>query len=222
MKICEITIPEYPTHIPLTKSRRPKYYPEKEHIPKKYQTSRYTFKKYNKQLYLFDKVEKRRVIKNKKNKDKPRYLKLSGNDIISGYASPHIRAKIARELKNFYRPYIQDFVKTNGQITTFPLQIEWDLYTTVDRSNFDLDNLFFYYKYFEDTLFESESKDESELSREGEDIIPLIPDDNIQYVTKPGSAPKLIPINNWNDRKFVFKFYHDRRKILQQYELWND
>jgi hypothetical protein len=193
----EIVIPKFITKILLSAKRRPKYYTKKDKIPKKYQDC--IFKK----GYLVN-VNGAKIVKNIRSVGTPKYEQLSGNSLLSGYASPYTRAKIARELKAFYKPFVKEFVKKNGAFTEFPIRVTWDVYTDISSTNWDASNLFFYYKYFEDTLFLEDTK--------------VIPDDCIKYITfSPGA--KIIPVDNWEKRKFVFKFYYDDRTELKR-EPW--
>jgi len=193
-KVAEIIIPQFITKILASKSRRPTYYKKTDKIPKKYQ--KYSFSG----NYLVDDHGKR-ILKNTRTVGKEIYQQLSGNNLLSGYGSYHMRAKIAKRLKAFYKPFVLNYVKTHGPITTFPLRIEWDVYKYIGTPNWDASNLFFYYKYFEDTLFEKG--------------VELIPDDNVSFITwSPG--PKIIPVDDPTKQKFVFRFYHDTRPELKQ------
>lgn len=193
----EIIIPKFITKVLISKKRQPKYYTKEDILPKKYKNNNFRGK------YLVDAYGKR-IVKNIRSVGTPRYEKLSGNNLLSGYGSHHIRAKIAKELKEFYKPFVKEFVKKNGKFTTFPLRVEWDVYTELEAENWDASNLFFYYKYFEDTLFLPD--------------IQLIPDDCVKYITfSPGI--KIIPVDDWEQRKFIFRFYYDDRKELKR-EPW--
>lgn len=190
--------------------------------------------------YLYDDEADERVVANPNKAGEPRYRKLSGNDFSSGYGSPHIRASLVRGLKDFYRP----FVLKMDAITEFPVWVEWYMYTTIPKRLFDLTNFWFYYKYFEDALTdwclcnkESGQEDyfrlKSELDKAVENIdrndrdqyeiiAPVIPDDNVKYISKPGTAPILCPIDRWEDRKFVFKFYKDTRECITNSTFYNE
>jgi len=193
--IQEIVIPEYITRVQISKSRRKKYFKKGDEIPKKYQKSEFTYKG----GFLVD-ADGVRVIKNPRAAGTPRYEVLSGNKITSGYATPHIRNRISSALKDFYRPHVQKM----KPITQYPLRVEWEFWTTVDPANFDMSNFWFYYKYFEDTL-----------TREG-----IIPDDSVQFITSPAS-PILVPIEDFEDRKFIFRFYQDDRPVIREHDLWS-
>jgi hypothetical protein len=44
----------------------------------------------------------------------------------------------------------------------------------------------------------------------------IIVDDSPLYITKPGSAPLFCPIDNFEDRRIVFKFYKDLRPEIEK------
>lgn len=192
----KIELLQYPKNMQLTKGRRAVYY-KKENLPKKYQKlvndGIYTF---NKKGLLVDE-KKKRVIKNKASLNKPRLLVFSGNDLISGYSTPHTRNKMSNYLKNeFFIPAIKKSNLKPFNSFDYPLIVNSEIHTTVNSFPlWDLSNLFFYYKYFEDSL-----KD-----------CGIIPDDNFLYITKPGNGFELFPVEEEKHRKFVFTFYKDEK-----------
>ena len=192
-----ITIPRYITRIQTSKQRRRTYYKKVggKQIPKKY-----SLLGFDKQGFLVD-AEGERIVSNPRSHGKPKYEYLSGNTLTSGYSTPFMRSRIAREMHNFYAP----FVRSMRPMTEYPLRIEWDFYTTVDKPDFDLSNFWFYLKYFEDTLTSEK----------------IIPDDNISYITHSAS-PKLIPVDSFTQRKFVFRFYLDEREEIKNHPLWKN
>lgn len=212
--LATIEIPQFITKVKTANKRRTKYYKKKKKgwsprdLPPTYEEKLESGEYSMDGKYLLDENGEKKVA-NPQTAGKPRYETLSGNKLLSGYGSPFTRAKLARGLKDFYRPFIREQIKEHGKIETFPLRVTWDLYTTVeDAPNWDLFNLFFYYKYFEDSLHETEDDD-------GNTFESLIPDDNVKFITwAPG--PKLIPVDKWEERKFIFRFYHDRRNRLQR------
>lgn len=207
MLLRTIEVPKYIREVMLSRSRRPEYYHKDKgrKIPKKYMkelpSGKYFF---NGKGFLVNNETGKRIVSNSSISNKPRYVKLSGNRLITGFGSPHVRNKIVNSLKDFYAPFVREHLQEYGPITQFPLRVEWDFHTVIeDKDKFDASNLFFYYKYFEDALFKDF------------DGISLIPDDNIRYVTHP-PGPKIIPIENDEDRKFVFRFYYDDRAELKR------
>jgi hypothetical protein len=221
--LATIEIPQYIDSIELSKKQRPKYYRKSKgkwkprNLPKTYKSKLTSGEYFLKKGYLIDKETNKKILANPQSAGKPKYEKFSGNKLLSGYGSPFIRAKLVGALKDFYRPFVQDFIEDNGPITTFPLRITWDIYTTVEEApNWDLFNLFFYYKYFEDSLFETTDVEKDHpILYKNEKLKQLIPDDNVQYITwSPG--PRLIPVDTWDNRKFIFKIYHDDRTELRR------
>jgi hypothetical protein len=195
-----LIIPKYITKIQMSKKRRKRYYKKGKNgwkprdLPKTYQEKvdkgewTISSKGY---LCVEDGSKK---IANPQAAGTPRYEALSGNSLMTGYGSYHTRNKITEELKKFYRKPVRNQLKP---IKFFPLIITWDFYTTLGEANWDLDNMFFYWKYLQDVLVDQN----------------IIPDDTVEYITYPPSA-RMVPVENWEDRKFVFKFYQDERRLI--------
>lgn len=214
--LATIEVPKFITRVQTAKQRRAVYFKKnKKGEWKPRNPSKTLQKKIDKGIYsvknnfILDENGQREVA-NRTVAGKPRYEVLSGNKLLSGFASPFTRAKLVTGLKDFYRPFVQEHFLKHGQISTFPLRITWDIYTTVEDSpNWDLFNLFFYYKYFEDSLHEKTTED-NKIYYKNKPLNPLIPDDNVKYITW-GPGPKLIPVDDWENRKFIFRIYHDNR-----------
>ena len=190
-----ITIPQYPTRIQLTNSRRPQYYTDVKNIPKKYQNLRYVFKAGK----LYDIKRKKFVARNEASRQKPRYVTISGNNLYSRMHE-RVRIKIMHELKSTMRPYLPDKLDLK-----FPVKVTMRVYRTVDTGNWDLDNFnIFYFKAFFDLL-----RDEK-----------LIPDDSIQYIVAVGS--ELIPITDDAERRLEFIFETSQRSEITEHLLYQD
>jgi len=198
-----LVIPEYIKEVKLSNKQRPKYYKKEDHdkLPNKYKTGRY---KYDSEGRLFDVLEEQHVIKNKKSVGKPKIITISGNDVISGYSTPMIRDKIVKVLKDHYRIYVQQQLKPFKN-DNFPLRVEWFLHTV--PGHYDMSNLFLYNKYLEDSLTETYDP----VGKK--ELVPIIPDDNLKYITIP-AAPIFVPVNTLSERKFVFNFYKDDREEI--------
>lgn len=199
-----LTIPNYPLRYKASNSRRAKYWKaHHKNRPKKYQH----LTEKDEDGYLLDENGDK-VIKNPQSAGKPRYISLSGNNFTTGM-HPAVRSKAVHFLRDFYMPFVTSQLKPFKKL---PLIVEWDFYSPVD-TEFDMSNFWFYYKYLEDCFTETKHK--------GKDLDPILPDDNRRYVTKP-AAPLLHPVESIEDRKFVFKFYHDERKLIKNHPLWNN
>lgn len=214
-----IEIPLYPQRIKLsngTVKGKPYTKADLRRLPKTYTKERGYY--FNGLGILKDK-EGNTVYKNSKTVGKGNYETLSGNKLSSGYGDPHMRARIVKALKDFYRPFVRALSPIS--LEEFPIRLEWDLYATVSPCNFDLSNFWFYYKYFEDVLFEKEDPRYKDLpERHRRYWTPIIPDDSIRYVTQPGNNPRLFPIENSDDRKFIFRIYTDHREELMNHPIW--
>lgn len=205
--VAVITIPEYPTKIKMSDKTRAVYYKlnktrwKPRSLPKTYKAKlKDEVWRKDKDGYLLDEDGKR-VLANPQKAGKPNYEHLSGNRFTTGFGHYAVRAKIVNGLKDYYKQHIDI-----EPITEFPVICEWEFHSKVrGQANFDMSNFWFYYKYFEDCLVD----------------LGIIPDDNIQFVTKPGS-PLYIPVEKWEQRKFVFKFYLDDRQILKEKDTWSE
>jgi len=161
---------------------------------------------WNKQGYLADKESGERLIANSRRAGKPSYDPISGNRIISANSTGR-QAKYKNAIKDFYRPFIKDQLEPIDR-DLFPVRLEMYMHTVVNRNGnlFDLSNLWFYRKYFEDVLFEVDP--------------PIIPDDNVKFITDH-RGPTLIPIDDWEDREIKFEFHQDNRDEIDEHEFWN-
>lgn len=182
-----IEIPKYIKRVKLSNKRKPTYYKKtsKKPVPKKYKDLKFV----KGVLVHPDGVK---VVANSRSVGTPRFKKINGQEIYSGMPH-HMRAKIVKEMKESFKKHLKDV----EPITEFPIQIEVEIHTTIEEGNWDLDNLWIYNKCFQDALADAG----------------IIPDDNIQYITKPG-APEFIPIADEQERKLVWKLYKDDRKVI--------
>lgn len=205
-----LEIPEFITKVQISKKRRKKYYRKKNGkwkpraLPKtfKEKLDNGTYKLDSKG-YLLNKKGNRKVA-NPQAAGTPKYAALSGNNFYSGYNSHFIRAKLTKELKKFYEPFVDKQLDPFRK-TEYPLAIQWDLHTTLGKGDWDADNLGFYWKYLQDTLVATGK----------------IPDDNIKFITIPPS-PRFVPVEDWKDRKFVVRFYSDIRENVLEYFKQNN
>lgn len=159
------------------------------------------WKKKGSYTYLYDSKTDKRFVANKQSAGTPNYQVIGGNHMISS-RSEWPKKYIKDGLKEFYKPYVTSMTPFNS--SDYPLHIHWHLYTQPDRNanDFDLDNLWVYSKYFFDSLTDHN----------------IIEDDGITYITNL-YGPTLHPVDEWNDRKFVFDFYSDNRNVLN-HEFW--
>lgn len=191
-----IEIPLFIKDVQLSKKRRATYYKKtsKKPLPKKYQHL-----KYNKKGILVSELGIP-VIANPRAVGTPRFKRINGQEIYSGMPH-HMRSKIVKSIKDSFK----DILKKHGPINQFPIQLEMKLYDSIGNANWDLDNLWIYNKCFQDSLTDAG----------------IIPDDHIGYITK-AAAPEFVPIENPDDRKFVFTLFHDDREIIQNHHFYKE
>lgn len=160
---------------------------------------------WNSQGYL-ENADGERLIANSRRVGKESSDSISGNRIISANSTGR-QARYKNAVKNFYRPFIKDHLEPIDR-SLFPVRLEMYIRTVVNRNGnlFDLSNLWFYRKYFEDTLFEVDP--------------PIIPDDSVQFITDH-RGPTLIPVEDWDRRELIFQFHQDNRQKIQDHEFWN-
>mgnify|MGYP000271235373 CR=1 FL=1 len=187
----EIIIPQYLTHVQLTKGRRPKYYTKGTHIPKKYNK----YKEYDSKnrLLNFNKVP---IVANPASVNKPRIKKINGQELYSGNMPPHMRSKVVSVIKQHFSDHL---CKCNPLID-FPIAITAELFTIPGAMNWDLDNQWIYHKCFQDALVDAK----------------IIPDDNIFYVTQ-APAFSYTPVERMEDRKLIYRINKDDRQIFKEH-----
>ena len=215
-----LIIPQYQAEVQISKSQQKKFYKKKRggfyprKLPKTYRDklANGLYSIGSDGLVLNEKGQP--ILANPGKAGKPKIKKLNGNEFASGFSTHFIRAKLVNAMKDFYRPIVREQMIPFQQ-EDYPLWVDWHLYTTIKPRLFDLTNMWFYWKYLEDCLFETEDPD-------GHPLDPIIPDDNIKYITKPATAPIFHPIDNWEDRKFIFYFYKDDREEFNNFELWKN
>jgi len=188
----EITIPEYITHVQLSKRRKAKHYKRGDKMPLKYQDRKKY--KFDREGYLVSAKGGLRVIANPRSAGTPKFLKINGQAIYSGNMRPMVRAKVVNAMKEFFAEHIKDM-----RVLRWPYRIEADLYAPIAAGNWDLDNQWIYHKCFIDALV-AEGK---------------LFDDNIMFVTgSPGF--RYFPVDEPEQRKLVYRLIpEDRTEILE-------
>jgi hypothetical protein len=151
-----------------------------------------------------------RVIANTDQVGKARVNNINGQAIYNGFISKQQRNKMMNSIKDQFR----QFAMTCPQLNKYPLLMEVEVHDVpVDKvfsngQDWDLGNRIFpYNKAFEDVLKGSDCN--------------IIEDDSIWYITGP-AAPLFVPIEKTEDRKLVYKFYLDRRKVVLDNPFYQD
>ncbi len=187
----EIIIPQYLTHVQLTKGRRPKYYTKGGKIPKKYQQ----LKEFDVKGRLLG-VDKKPLIANSASVNKPRIKKINGQELYSGNMPPHLRSKIVGVMKDHFIEHL----KHCKPVLEFPIAITAELHTVPGILNWDLDNQWIYHKCFQDALVSAQ----------------IIPDDNIFYITQ-APAFSYTPVERLEDRQLIYRISKDDRQIFKEH-----
>lgn len=153
-------------------------------------------KKYKKPVqFVMDKKGDRKQI-GPKNKDKEQWDSISGQAVYTGMHN-RLRTNMVLFLKDYFRTIIREQLRPVKE-SEYPIKISCELHTTTNRK-WDASNMWIYGKVLEDTLVD-----------EG-----VITDDSNKYVTLPPTAPFVVPIDDWEKRKIVFKFNKDTRKVFK-------
>lgn len=179
-ELLKIEIPQYITHVRLSKSRRAKYYTVnmRRKLPKKYKNANYG---YNSKGVLINLLTKEPVIANPKTVGTPREKKINGQEIYSGNVPPTIRSIIVREMKQFYKQFIPSTHKIREKC-----KIKLEIFNAIGVGNQDLDNMsWIILKVVQDVLVEKQ----------------VLPEDNILVVDN--LEIQFHPIDSEENRKLV-------------------
>lgn len=143
----QIHIPDYLRELQVSKTRRPKYYKNPDKIPTRFKTSRYTFK--NGKLY--DTESKLYPCANINLLEKPRFVRINGNDIMRMH--PQTWAKIVLALHEMFSDAIKAQVTREEALKIpFPWKIGLEFRTHHGYADWDIDNPWIYEKCFHDAL----------------------------------------------------------------------
>jgi hypothetical protein len=185
-----IEIPEYITHVELSKSRKAKYYTKGVKVPQKYAK----FKKRDLKGRLIG-ADGHPLIANPAVAGTPRLHKINGQQLYSGNMNPMMRSKVVGIIKEFFKP----FTSTLEPITQLPVRVESDLYAPLAARNWDLDNQWIYHKCFLDSLVANN----------------VLPDDNVMFITQ-APAFRFFPCEHKEERKIVYRIIpEDRPEIIE-------
>ena len=179
-----IEIPDYITHIELSKSRRAKYYTitEENRIPKKYKKLGIS---YDKKGIALDSVGDK-IVKNTRVAGTPKLWKINSQDLYSGNLHHHSRAKIMVELHKYFVDVVTKNLLKSLKDNKITLEEDQKLafyYTfegSLKKNTGDLENKsYLYNKTFLDTITTNELTLTKEENRHK---MGIIPDDSLGYV----------------------------------------
>lgn len=196
-----VIIPQYLTHIQLSKARRPTYYSKKDQIiggiPKKYMKDGIEF---NSKGRAINAVSKEIIIKNSKSSGTPKLWKINGQDLWSGNLHHSTRSKMNEQLHEFFANFIKDQIQNEQKTLEIKLKSDERLhihYLFRDVIGQDIDNLAsIYVKTFQDTLSKSKDKKYDHIKKVG-----LIPDDNPKFIKS--YMPDFEEITDHNKRELI-------------------
>jgi len=183
-EVLNIDIPEYLTHVQLSKARRKKYYRKGDRIPKKYQNPAFVF---DAKGLLVEKRSNMPVIANPKTAGKPRYKKINGQEIYTGNLPPILRSIMIKEMKSYYSKHLPNNIKIRK-----PCKLVIEIHNAIGVGNQDLDNMsWVLVKVIQDVLVE----------------LSVIPEDNVTVIT--GYEVTFVPTLPKEKRKLTVKLLID-------------
>lgn len=219
--LATIVIPRYVRKVLTSNARRATYYEEGEKLPKKYQDGIAK----GKYFWVMDRKRKKvlltdgsgeLVIKNPRVAGQPKYKLIAGNDLHSLRMKDFERSKIIKAIKAQMIAEVEKLEPIAEH--HFPIRILMEVHNTVvdaetNTLSWDVDNhALFYAKTFPDVLSGCPTYNKGEsmtyISKR------IIPNDNILYITQP-PVPLFVPVEDAEDRKFVFKIFSDNREIIK-------
>jgi len=200
-----VVIPQYLTHIQLSKARRPTYYSKKDQIiggiPKKYMKDGIEF---NSKGRAINALSKEVIIKNSRSAGTPKLWKINGQDLWSGNLHHSTRSKMNEQLHEHFAEHIIKQVQKDQKTKTIDLKIDERIhihYLFKDKIGQDIDNLAsIYIKTFQDTLSKAKDKKFGHIKKVG-----LIPDDNPRYVKS--YMPDFEEISDHEKRELIITIY---------------
>lgn len=222
--IAEVIIHKYIRNVVTSESRRATYYKQGENLSKKYILGKNChWMEIKKKGTLLVDEDGELIVKNSKAAGTQKTKRINGQDLHALTLMDYDRSKIIKAIKKQMVPEVAKLEPIN----IYPLIIECDLYDTfMDMEyikadgkpkdvNWDIDNRFIFYgKVLPDVLTGCLTKDEeSGLMIATSKVI--IPDDSRKWITQSTSC-LFFPIENTEDRKLVFRIYHDKRDIITQ------
>lgn len=129
----EVIIPEYMTHIVLSKKRRKQYYKKKDTPDKRPKKYRHLTEFDSKGRLLGDDGDP--VVKNPNSAGKPRLQKINGQALYSSQ-NEFIRSKMMNQMKEFFLPYVSEL----KSVRKFPICVEFIFRDTESETLPDIDN----------------------------------------------------------------------------------
>lgn len=193
-KLISIEINNFSEYIKkANKAREVPYIKGKCRVPKMYDNEEYGWRQikyWGKQVeVIIRKSDGLIMISNKKTANKPRVVKVNGQDIYNQKNNSFSRAFLTNLLHTYYKDYLKE-VNPFKDLSVYPLTIELMFYIHDEgKHNIDNDNKWVWEKSFQDTLTELE----------------LIPDDNVYIINRNEKETVLIPDDE--EQKLIINIY---------------
>lgn len=175
------------------KARELPYIKGKCRLPKMYDNDEYEWRKikyWGKQVeVIYRKADGIMMIANKKTANKPRLVKVNGQDIYNQKNNSFSRNFLRNFLHDYFKVYLEG-VQPFEDIDQYPLTVELLFYMRDEgKHNIDNDNKWVWTKGFQDTLTEMK----------------IIPDDNCNVISRNESETILIPEDQ--EQKLIINIY---------------
>lgn len=205
--ITKIEIPKFPLKVLKSKAAQAKYFSIKAGRQRVTKFPKYIEKGLKDNTYFIDldkfvcdSKTRKRIIANPTKAGQPSYYIVNGQAFYSGFGSEFERMAIVSGLKDFYKLHLKRIKPFKN--LSYPIIVDMEMHSPVNRKNWDLDNTWIHYKTISDSMVD----------------LGILPDDNIQFITHAGS-PLYYPVAHEDDRKLVLNFYADLREEVQQLKL---
>lgn len=219
--IATVIIPKYIRKVQVSKERRASYYFKGEKLPTKYESKLaidYQWIKFEDLTKpVLCNAKKELMIKNPDSVGLPKYKLINGQDLHTLRMKDYERSKIIKAIKEQMIPEIEKL----DIIEVKPIRILCEIWDTVEdieinsgnKLSWDLDNrIAIHNKVFQDVLSGSPM-----IDKKTKKVIctskKIIDNDNIRYITQAPS-PLFCPIEDSENRKLVYKIYHDKREMV--------
>lgn len=189
----EVVIDNFSEYIQTSSKVMPKPYIQgKVRVPLKYQNDEYEFRriKYRGKFIqaLVHKVSGLMVVSNTKTVDRPREVKVNGQDIYNQNAFTFGRSKIVEVLHKYFHEKIN--WEPISDVNNYPLAIEMIFVVNdMGKRNVDNDNKWIWRKCLQDTIV-----------RKG-----IIPDDNVYNIVRNMEETVLVP--EGEPQKLIIRVY---------------
>lgn len=193
-KLLSIVIDNFSEYVKKSdKTREIPYIKGKCRLPKMYDNDEYEWRRvkfWGKDLeVLYRKSDGLRMVANKKSANKPKFVKVNGQDLYNQRNNSFVRAVNSQAMHTYYKQYLKG-IEPFKNIDDYPLIVEFLFYIYDEgKHTIDNDNRWIWEKGFQDTLTE----------------LGIIPDDNCNVICRNEKETILIPVDQ--EQKLVINIY---------------